>query len=327
MMAYKEETVDAPGFRRLVATISDKHASGRLSIVAGTTDGALLFNNGKLVDARLGHLTGFQAINAVAAMPDARFHFDPSVAVPTSSSISASERLVLKQFFGIEAADVNDQPAPLVVDEDDEATVVAANVPGAPTRRTARYRRRSRAPYFVPVAASVLVIVAAAAAVLVRNRVSEQSSPPLATTSESAAAATTPEAAASETKNPAATVPDLSGKWNVVNIINNTSYQSFQNLRIGFALSINQNGTRFTAEGRKVSENGRSLPEESRTPIQLQGFIDGDRIEATFSEQGATRRTNGRFVWKLDRAGRALTGTFASSAAKTSGRSTAKREL
>lgn len=326
-MAYKEELVDAPGFRKLIAAISDKHASGRLSVVAGTTSGALLFKNGKLVDARLGHLSGFQAINAVAAMPDARFHFDPTVAVPASSSISASERLVLKQFFGIEAADVNDQPAPVVVDEDDEATVVAANVPGAPTTRTMRYRRRSRAPYLVPVTAIVLVIVAAAAILLVRNRVSEQSSQPVATTSESAAPANSPEAAANETANPPATVPDLNGKWNVVNTVNNTSYQSFQNLRIGFALSINQTGTRFTAEGRKVSENGRSLPQGSRTPIQLQGFIDGDRIEATFSEQGATRRTNGRFVWKLDRAGRALTGTFASSAAKTSGKSTARRVL
>ncbi|HEX7771138.1 MAG TPA: hypothetical protein VF435_01880, partial [Pyrinomonadaceae bacterium] len=73
--------------------------------------------------------------------------------------------------------------------------------------------------------------------------------------------------------------------------------------------------------------NGRSLPASSRTPIQLKGFINGDKIEATFFEQGAVRKTNGRFVWKIDRAGGGLTGTFASTAAQTSGKSTARREM
>jgi hypothetical protein len=58
----------------------------------------------------------------------------------------------------------------------------------------------------------------------------------------------------------------------------------------------------------------------------LKGVINGDHIEATFSEQGSQRKTNGRFVWKIDRAG-GLTGTFASSAARTTGKSTATREL
>jgi hypothetical protein len=83
----------------------------------------------------------------------------------------------------------------------------------------------------------------------------------------------------------------------------------------------------FTAKGEKVPENGRSLPASSRTPIQLQGFIDGDRIEATFFEQGAIRKTNGRVVWKIDRSSGGLTGTFASTAAQTTGKSTARREL
>src|SRR4026208_1349122 len=106
-MTGKERLGDY-GFRQLIATLAANDASGRLEVLAGATPGALLFHNGKLVDARLSNLTGFQAVNAIASLVDARFHFDPSVAPPLSSSITASERLVLKQFFGIETVDARD---------------------------------------------------------------------------------------------------------------------------------------------------------------------------------------------------------------------------
>jgi hypothetical protein len=124
----------------------------------------------------------------------------------------------------------------------------------------------------------------------------------------------------------AAATQDLTGTWNVVNTVEKTSFGSFKNLKIGFNLSINQNGKGFTGRGEKVSENGRSLPANSRTPILVRGSINGDRVEATFSEVGTTRKTNGRFVWRIDKAG-ALTGTFVSTAARTSGRSAARKEL
>ncbi len=338
---------------QLINTLYANGESGRLDIVAGATEGELLFKNGKLVDARMGHLTGFQAVNAVAAMPNARFHFDPSVIVPAYSSITPSERHVLKQFFGIETADENDFVAPVVANEVDEVTVVKSDVTPAPIATPAPYRAPSRAPYLIAFAIAVLVVALASAAVFLRSRYRELSSPaPVATNIEPASSTTpaketttdekttspapakvrteekTPPAPAARVEEkPAQTAQDLSGKWNVVNTVNTTAYKSFQNLQIGFALSINQTGRTFTAQGHKVSENGRSLPASSRTPIQLKGTIDGDKIEATFSEQGAMRKTNGRFVWKIDRASGALTGTFASTAAGTSGKSTARREL
>src|SRR5919106_965375 len=125
-----KEPLEAHGIMELVAALAAKGASGRLEIVTGGTDGALLFQHGKLVDARIGHLTGFQAINAVASMRDARFHFDPSIAVPTISSISPNERLVLKQFFGIETVDSKDHPVPAMVEEADQPPVVRGNVIG-----------------------------------------------------------------------------------------------------------------------------------------------------------------------------------------------------
>ena len=353
----------------VINTLSAQGESGRLDIVAGTTEGELLFKRGKLVDARIGHLTGFQAINAVASMPAARFHFDPSGAVPTFSSIKPSERHVLRQFFGIETADEKDFVAPVIANEVDEVTIIKSDVTAAPIATPApSYRARSRAPYLIAFAITVLVVGLASAAVFLRSRYRELSSPaPVATNIESASPTapakettdekttlptpakttveekTTPPAPAKETvaektipptptpapleAKTASTAQDLTGKWNVVNTVNSTAYKSFQNLQIGFALSINQTGRTFTAQGHKVSENGRSLPASGRTPIQLKGVIDGDKIEATFSEQGAMRKTNGRFVWRIDRAGGGLTGTFASTAAQTSGKSTARREL
>jgi hypothetical protein len=339
---------------QLINTLYANGESGRLDIVAGATEGDLLFKNGKLVDARMGHLTGFQAINALASMRDARFHFDPSVAVRGYSSITPSERHVLKQFFGIETADEKDFAAPVIANEADEVTVIKSNVPAAPIATPELYRAPSRAPYLIAFAIAVLVVALASAAVFLRSRYRELSAtapvatniepvPPTTPATEAADEKATAPAPAKATVKQKSILPtptpapvaektapiaqDLTGKWNVVNTVHTTTYKSFQNLQIGFAVSINQTGRTFTAHGQKVSENGRSLPASSRTPIQLKGTIDGDKIEGSFSERGAMRNTNGRFVWKIDRASGGLTGTFASTAAQTSGKSTARREL
>jgi hypothetical protein len=122
-------------------------------------------------------------------------------------------------------------------------------------------------------------------------------------------------------------VPDLSGNWSVVNTVEQTSYQAYKNMQVGFNVSINQTGKDFIGTGQKISENGRSLPADSRTPIVVRGTIDGDKVEATFSESGAARKTNGRFVWKIDRTKRGLNGTFVSNAARSRGKSAATKEL
>jgi hypothetical protein len=328
-----KEPVDAYGFSEVIAMLFANGESGRLDVVAGGNEGALLFNGGKLVDARLGHLTGFQAINALASMRDAHFQFDRSAAVPAVSSITPSERLVLRQFFGIETADTHNVSAPVLV-ESVPAAVEPVEEVNEPAEAAAIYSAAPRFRYLVLGALAVLLVAVIAGAVVLREKFRERNSPAaetsLATRTEPASAPAVATPANTEepgvTEEAVAATPNLTGEWSVVNTVNTTSYQSFQNLRIGFAVSINQTGTTFTARGRKVSENGRTLPANSRTPIELKGVINGDHIEATFSEQGSQRKTNGRFVWKIDRAG-GLTGTFASSAARTTGKSTATREL
>jgi hypothetical protein len=342
MMSNQEERVSGQGILKIVALIAAERASGGLTIVTGTTEGKLLFTDGNLVDARLGNLTGFQAINALAAIQDAEVEFDPSISTPIHGSMTSSERVVLKEFFGIDSVDSKHQPARVIDEEEDETTLITSKVPNThieePLRPQPRYRaRKSRLNYRLVFAIWVIVValsVAAAAWLLKQESYEQDSAPAVAATSESAtpaSAETTSESAPASTKpvpeKNDKTNRDLTGNWDVVNTVQTTSYRSFQNLRIGFAVSINQTGKTFTAQGQKISENGRSLPTSERTPIQLNGAINGDRIEATFFEQGSSRKTSGRFVWKIDRAGGRLTGTFASSAARASGQSTARRQM
>jgi hypothetical protein len=333
--------------------------SGRLEILAGSIQGELSFAEGKLVDARVGHLTGFRAVNAVAAMRDACFSFDPAFAPLGSSSITASERVVLKQFFGIETVATSQyvEPAPIgIPDEIDEVTIVRSDVasaeipipppnvqpPPPPVQQPSPYVHRFSHRTALAFAVLAIAVLAAAAVLVYRFReagssmvvasvespsrsapVQQQSEPAVAQAPVHAVPAPAPVKV--EKKSAGTAVRDLSGKWNVVNSVDTTSYGSFKNMKIGFALSINQTGTSFTGTGHKVSENGRSLPAGSRTPIQVKGSINGDRIDATFIEEGSARKSNGKFVWRIDRNGRGLTGSFATTAARSSGKSAAIR--
>ena len=312
---------------KLIHQITANGESGRLEILAGAIQGELSFAGGKLVDARLGHLTGFQAINAIAAMQDTRFGFDPAFAPLGSSSITASERVVLKQFFGIETAATSEylEPVANVPDDVDEVTIVKSDVPSAaiPTPTP------PHAPHFsyrtaLALAVLAMAVIAAAAFFIVKLR--EPSSSKVAAT---VASPSRPASVQQQPEQPAVAqstnVRDLSGKWKIVNSVESTSYSSFKDMKFGFDLSIDQKGSTFTGKGMKVSENGRSLPANSRTPIQVKGSINGDSIEATFIEEGAERKSNGRFVWRIDKAGRGLKGSFATSAARSSGKSAAIR--
>jgi hypothetical protein len=103
-----KNTIRDHGVLDVIDRLSANHESGMLQITSGMTEGAFSFNKGQLVDARVGKLTGFQAINAVASMRDADFSFDPSVVPPRQSSITPGERRLLKDFFGINAFDGQD---------------------------------------------------------------------------------------------------------------------------------------------------------------------------------------------------------------------------
>jgi hypothetical protein len=332
-----------------IHTICANGESGRLEILAGAIQGELSFASGKLVDARFGHLTGFRAVNAIAALRDARFSFDPAFAPLASNLITPSERVVLKQFFGIETAATSEYfepaavtaaaPVTTVPDEVDEVTLVQSNVPSTGmSTPPPPPPQASRFSYRTALVSAVLAMAVIAVVAIFIDRFHEAGSSKVVASVESpsrpapvqqpeSSVSTPAPAAVKESRKPLNTARDLSGKWTIVNSVDTTAYGSFKNLKIGFDVSINQTGSTFTGKGRKVSENGRSLPAGSRTPIQVQGSINGDRIEATFIEEGTARKSNGKFVWRIDKAGRGLTGNFATTAARSSGKSAATREM
>ena len=337
-MSDAAQTVRDSGILDVIRTLSSNGESGRLSMSTGTTEGVFFLRNGQLVDARVGNLTGFQAINAAASMPEAKFSFDPSIAPPSVSPIKPNERVVLKQFFGIDTfAPEESYDAEQVIPEEVEevtlvrpgvapAEVLAAEVPPDEVPSVLSYQASSSTPYRSGLLVAAVVFLLAIAAVALLYKYGDYDSPAspasVATNNQPSPA---PVAAQAEPNNePTVPAQDLTGKWSVVNTVQKTSYNSFNNMEIGFDLSIEQNGKGFTGKGEKVSENGRSLPRGSRTPIQVQGSIDGDRVEATFYEQGTARKTNGRFIWRIDKAG-ALSGTFITNAARSSGKSTARK--
>lgn len=331
------------GILEVIRSLSAQGASGRLQISTGTTDGALFFNRGELVDAQLANLNGFQAVNALASVPDGSYRFDPTIPPPTRPSISTNERLLLKDFFGIEAGNREPAAAPTAIADDDEVTLISPRpavvepLASEPIRSvpppiltnepipTSRPRTAFR-PAWLLIPLIVIIGVAIAAALMYRMRQSPGSPEPVAQAPTSAPApAGVPQQPT--TNGTTSAVPDLNGNWTVVNTVEQTSYEAYKNMRVGFNVSINQNGKAFTGRGEKISENGRSLPAAGRTPIEVKGTINGDKVEATFSESGAMRKTNGRFVWRIDKSSGGLTGTFVSTAARTSGKSAAKKEL
>jgi len=400
--------------------LSSRNDSGRLQITAGLTEGELFFDKGQLVDARMGKLSGFQAINAISSLRDPTFKFDPSITPPAQSSITANERRLLKDFFGIgtirpEAPPDSDatfwpedqtppqQVVPLAAVEEiehspsdahirtdslprivnneslwaDPAATAAATVtedaePLHPSEQSEQERQlpppsyadkdrettsvggdvlRDEPPrvplvsssgFRLPAALAVLLIlIVAVLAIALAYRARQQNE---SSSVASAAHTTTPNQTStpSDTSSPAdvqqvakddvaksdhetARATDLSGNWTIINTVEKTSYQSFKNMQVGFNLAINQSGKQFTGRGEKISENGRTLPDASRTPITVKGSIDGNKVEASFSEQGEARKSTGHFVWRIDKRG-GLNGRFNSTAARASGKSAAKKQ-
>ncbi|PYS66852.1 MAG: hypothetical protein DMF69_24840, partial [Acidobacteria bacterium] len=83
-----------------IRDFSSNGASGKLQVTTGVTEGAVFFDKGHIVDASLGKLTGFQAINAMAGIRDATVSFDPS-STPPLQTLTPSERMLLNDFFGM----------------------------------------------------------------------------------------------------------------------------------------------------------------------------------------------------------------------------------
>ena len=438
------------GILEVIKSITSNRESGRLDVSSFGTHGTLLFSDGKLIDARLESLSGFQAVNAAVSLRNVEISFDHVAPVAHASTITPAEREVLLRFFGIETAEMEapadkvepnwnttpEQVVPLTeveeiplteeippVDLADPPTVEAeppllvGSTVGSTVGSSVRYptgspvtsiedareafSRETAPPSFafgfrprVAVAIGLVLLVGlAVAATALRSKLKARQQAAVAsvvasepsvvpdepretkptteakptseakpTTEPTPVSKESPSVAVSQLKPPAqqnlpvqqntaasarnvfsppatvsaerratttdrdTNVRDLTGEWRVINTVEKTAYKSFDSMQVGFRLKINQRGKEFTARGEKFSENGQMLPAGSRTPIHLTGSINGDTVVATFIEEGRARRTNGRFVWKLQSGGDTLAGTFVTTAANSSGRSAVTKQ-
>ena len=387
------ESKTVPTILDVVKSITANRETGRLEINTSGTHGTLLFHEGKLVDARLGSLSGFQAVNAAVALRDAEVNFDYVVPASHVSTISPNERVVLSRFFAIEAADMeqptethepeidwNPAPEPVVPLTQAEtipfalfssrltlavclALLLGVAVGAVALRSRVKLLRQSSAvasavesqpssvanaqpeipkvqtttPNVQPETVTQPAVAKAQQETPEVQAESKKAEPKVEQVAVAKDVKQVPEAPAevsqravasepsSESRDGDANVQDLTGEWRIINTVEKTAYKSFGNMEVGFRLTINQNGKEFTAKGEKFLENGQTLPTARRTPIQLKGLIEGDKVIATFIEDGRSRRTNGRFIWKLQRSGDGLSGTFVSTAANSSGRSAVTR--
>lgn len=117
---------------------------------------------------------------------------------------------------------------------------------------------------------------------------------------------------------------DLSGAWQVTNRVEAADYSGYKNMTLGFQLTLRQRGTQVVGEGYKLAENGKPLQARRRTPIAVEGRLDGERLVLNFTERGAARTSSGRFVFHRADDG-SLRGRFTSDAARSSGSSIAIR--
>lgn len=140
------------------------------------------------------------------------------------------------------------------------------------------------------------------------------------------AARISPRAAASPEAMEADSTIDLSGAWIVTNTIQETSRGAFHGLRIRFRVELRQEGRRLTGHGRKFTVDDRPVAPGDRTPLDLEGEIEDGRVVLRFVEHGRWRSTRGAFRWQITSDGERLVGSFDSTAAASSGVSSARRD-
>jgi cytoskeleton protein RodZ len=116
---------------------------------------------------------------------------------------------------------------------------------------------------------------------------------------------------------------DVGGIWSLATRVESSAGEGTAGLELGFEVHLEQNGNRVYGDGRKVVENGRTLPDGGQTPISLRGTIDGDRLTLTFTEQGR-RVSDGKFLLYVNDDG-TMRGRFSSTAARSSGTVEARR--
>ncbi|HEX7282952.1 MAG TPA: hypothetical protein VF239_12920, partial [Vicinamibacterales bacterium] len=110
--------------------------------------------------------------------------------------------------------------------------------------------------------------------------------------------------------------PSLTGEWLMNTRVVASNLQRYEGLRLDYQLRLRQVGNNITGTGYKLRENDRVVV--TKTPITLQGDVDGDRVVLMFREGGTRRASAGKLVLHRE-SNDVLRGRFSSDAAQSSG--------
>ena len=268
------------------------------------------------------------------------------------------DQQILGEFASEEAEDVFDEPVSseehdtLQQERHDEELLPESPSGDLPLRTVedargeagARVHGQPTAGHLVLVAAMMTVIGLSAWEMLIFVSNREYRAQPLPTVTDRARSTveetprpgpSTPQAVPPEATTPAvvdasmpaerkARVAKLTGEWTFTNQIESSRVPAFEGMTLGFRLRLVQDGAEVRGAGVKVAENGRRLPRQQQTPITLQGELEGNRLELTFSERGRRRTSSGAFVLHVVD-DRSMSGRFSSDAAASRGTSRAVR--
>jgi hypothetical protein len=113
---------------------------------------------------------------------------------------------------------------------------------------------------------------------------------------------------------------DISGNWNLTYTIEQTSFNPYKGLQLGYTLFIEQNGKSLKGTGSKTLENNQVLATSARTPIEVSGTFDGKNIQLTLTEKGKMRESHGIIKLKITDNKKIFEGTFTTDAANSSGK-------
>jgi transcriptional regulator with XRE-family HTH domain len=148
-----------------------------------------------------------------------------------------------------------------------------------------------------------------------------------ATAPSSTRSASAPPSPGPTTPGPASPARDfgLTGRWTFTNRVESSVDGAAAGTNVSFHIQLRQDGARISGTGEKWMENGRQLSPSSRTPINVEGRLIGDRLELTYVERGLDGMTTGSFALQaVDRD--TLWGEFFSPSPETRGSVLARRD-
>jgi hypothetical protein len=117
---------------------------------------------------------------------------------------------------------------------------------------------------------------------------------------------------------------NLNGGWTLTSRVPSTSHDAPRLATIGYRVRLRQEGARVSGTGYRAMENGRIIPLRQRTPIRLEGRLDGQRLELLVAELGARGTSGGTWVIRVDDSA-SLRGTFWNDATQSKGSALATR--